>query len=552
MSKARSISKLTPATSGVVSIAGTAALKVPVGTTAERPSGEVGLVRYNSTTGFTEVYNSGVGWTNVGVPPPTITSVTPVTYNGESGTSFTITGANFTSDAGIKFVTNDGTEYPSATVTFVNSIQITATTPQDFTVAQEPLDIKLTQASGTTTLVDCIDCGGTPTWTTTAGSLGTIYDSMRATATLQVAAVDPDSSATISYSVVSGALPTGMTLNSSTGAITGTASAVVSDTTYNFTIRATDNAGNTSDRAFSSLVKAPVVQIFSYTGSDQTWNKPTGLTAVTAYMWGAAGGGAAGEGYSDAGGAGGYASGIINLTSISTLLVQVGAGGGQGRGTRAYPNGGLPAVRSGYTSGCGGGRSALFNTSVSAANSLLIAGGGGGGGGHGYGSTAAGYNYQGGNGGGTESTGSMGYRPSGVVVNGNTELTDLRAGPSNGGTNTSPTEGKALGRSAAQFQGADAGTGTSFESGGWNAAGGGGDGWYGGGVQDSMHGGGGGGSGYYNSSFVTSQTLSTTAITGGKKTTINPPQTASAYYSAGIGVGTANATGGNGRIVLVY
>ena len=266
---------------------------------------------------------------------PTITSVSPVTYNGESGTSFTINGSNFTSDAIIKFITNNGTEYTAATVTFANVSQIIATTPQDFTVAQEPLDVKLIQASGTTTLVDCIDCGGTPTWTTAAGNIKTIYDSLRNT-TLQVTATDPDSNATISYSVVSGALPTGMTLNSSTGAITGTASAVVSDTTYNFTIRATDNASNTSDRAFSCLVKAPVTQIFSYTGSDQTWTAPAGLTSATVYVWGA--GGSSGNGSNAPGGSGGYAEGIWSVTAGNTYTIVVGQGGDLSAttGTGAY------------------------------------------------------------------------------------------------------------------------------------------------------------------------------------------------------------------------
>jgi len=255
MSKARSISKLTPASSGVVSIAGTAALKVPVGTTAERPSGEVGLVRYNSTTGFTEVYNSGVGWTNIGVPPPTISNVTPVTYNGESGTSFTITGTNFIADAGIKFVTNDGTEYPAATVTFVNSTQITATTPQDFTVAQEPLDVKVVQSSGVSILTDCIDCGGTPTWTTTAGTLATINDAYgNYNPITTLIATDPDTNATISYSISSGSLPAGTSLNTNTGQITGDPTDVVAQTTSNFTIAAADNAGNISTRAFNIIV----------------------------------------------------------------------------------------------------------------------------------------------------------------------------------------------------------------------------------------------------------------------------------------------------------
>lgn len=254
MSKARSISKLTPATSGVVSIAGTAALKVPVGTTAERPSGEVGLVRYNSTTGFTEVYNSGVGWSSIGQPPPTIIGVSPVSYNGESGTSFTITGTNFTSDATIKFIINAGTEYTAATVTFLNSTEIIATTPQDFTTAQEPLDVKIIQSSGVSILADCIDCGGAPTWTTAAGTLATYIYPFDTTYNTSVSATDPDVGATITYSVSSGSLPANASFNTSTGAITGSiANPNASNVTNTFDILATDNAGNTSIRTFNII-----------------------------------------------------------------------------------------------------------------------------------------------------------------------------------------------------------------------------------------------------------------------------------------------------------
>jgi len=45
-----------------------------------------------------------------------------------------------------------------------------------------------------------------------------------------------------------------LTLNSSTGAITGTAPNATSDTTYNFTLRATDAESQTADRAFSITV----------------------------------------------------------------------------------------------------------------------------------------------------------------------------------------------------------------------------------------------------------------------------------------------------------
>ena len=45
-----------------------------------------------------------------------------------------------------------------------------------------------------------------------------------------------------------------LSLNSSTGAITGTAPSPTSETTYNFTLRATDQESQTADRAFSITV----------------------------------------------------------------------------------------------------------------------------------------------------------------------------------------------------------------------------------------------------------------------------------------------------------
>jgi hypothetical protein len=64
-----------------------------------------------------------------------------------------------------------------------------------------------------------------------------------------------------SYAVTAGSLPAGLSLNANTGAITGTASSVSSNTTANFTITATNGAGSTP-RAFSitvtNVVTAPV------------------------------------------------------------------------------------------------------------------------------------------------------------------------------------------------------------------------------------------------------------------------------------------------------
>lgn len=75
----------------------------------------------------------------------------------------------------------------------------------------------------------------------------------------------------LSYAISAGALPTGLTLNASTGAITGTPTAVG---TFNFTIRAADAYGDSNTQSFSIRVSYPAVTIArvplptGYTGSD--------------------------------------------------------------------------------------------------------------------------------------------------------------------------------------------------------------------------------------------------------------------------------------------
>ena len=234
------------------SSSGAGGMYVPTGSTAQRPgSPVVGYLRFNTDLNCLEQYTSN-GWVGIAAPPA-ISSVSPTTYNGEQGTSFTINGQAFDSSATVKFITSGGTEVTAATVAYVSSNQLTATTPRDFTVAEEPLSVKVINSTGLAyTLSSAIDCGSTPTWTTVSGTIATVEETL--SVSTSVSATDPDAGATITYSVTSGALPSGVTLNSSTGAITGTAPSVNADTTYNFTITATDNAGNSTSRAFSIVI----------------------------------------------------------------------------------------------------------------------------------------------------------------------------------------------------------------------------------------------------------------------------------------------------------
>ena len=104
-----------------------------------------------------------------------------------------------------------------------------------------------------------INVDNSPVFSTASGSLGNVYETQ--SDSFQVTATDADGE-TITYSVLSGSLPSGYSLNTSSGAITGTAPSVSSDTTSSFTIRATANSKNT-DRAFSITVKN-----FAYTNVD--------------------------------------------------------------------------------------------------------------------------------------------------------------------------------------------------------------------------------------------------------------------------------------------
>lgn len=231
--------------------------KLPSGTSAQRPSNpEVGMMRFNTEFGVMEQYTSE-GWTGV-ASPPTVTAVSPSGFNGASGTSFTITGTNFAANSIVKFITSGGTEVTAGSVTRNSTTELVATTPQAFSVADEPLSVKVTSRGLAAQKDQVIDCGGVPTWSTGA-SLPQAVETLSVNQTLT--ATDPDAGSTITYTLTSGTLPPGLSLNSATGAITGTAPSVgASGTTYNFTIEASDDGGNTTSRAFTLFVAsgAPV------------------------------------------------------------------------------------------------------------------------------------------------------------------------------------------------------------------------------------------------------------------------------------------------------
>lgn len=113
-----------------------------------------------------------------------------------------------------------------------------------------------------------------PVWNTVAGSLGnfpsaTIF-SYQLSASPQLPAV------TLTYAIISGSLPNGLTMNTA-GLILGIPTLVLSDTTNTFVVRATDNFSNIRDRTFSITMSGSAIPSFSTPGGsigtilDSTW-----------------------------------------------------------------------------------------------------------------------------------------------------------------------------------------------------------------------------------------------------------------------------------------
>jgi hypothetical protein len=217
-------------------------------------------------------------------------------------------------------------------------------------------------------------------------------------------------------------------------------------------------------------------QVFNYTGSQQTWTVPAGVTSVNVDVQGAQGGN---TGYGTAG-LGGRTQATMPVTPGATVVINV---GGQGNySTGGWNGGGTP-----YGCGCvggGGGASDIRIGGNALANRTIVAGGGGG----------AGYywnwtNDHGGNGGGLSG----------------------EAGKTNNAYNVSycGQGGTQVAGGAGANQGGPAG---SLGNGGGSGyyAGSGGGGYYGGG---SGYGGGGGGGG---SSFANNQATGVTQTQGFK------------------------------------
>lgn len=99
-----------------------------------------------------------------------------------------------------------------------------------------------------------------PVWNTAAGIIGSFPALVPMAYSLSATAVLPGT--TITYTLISGTLPLGLTI-SVDGIISGTPNLVVTDTSTIFTVRATDNLNNLRDRTFSIKISGSAIPQFT-------------------------------------------------------------------------------------------------------------------------------------------------------------------------------------------------------------------------------------------------------------------------------------------------
>jgi hypothetical protein len=286
---------------------------------------------------------------------------------------------------------------------------------------------------------------------------------------------------------------------------------------HNVTV--TTSAGTSNSQTFTINAGQ---QSFAYTGAQQSFVVPPGVTQVTIVANGAQGGsgGAPFGGIPGAGQAAGSITATIAVTPGETLPVFVGGVGASAAGSTPSPYGGPGGFNGGGAGGNGdsggggggGGSSDVRQGGADLGHRVVVAGGGGGGGGPTSSETAQ-SGGDGGSGGGT--TGGTGGAGAGLE------------GSTGGGFGGSQSGGGAVGDGGGSgASGGQTGTGGSGGSGAGTdngGGGGGGGGYYGGGGGGGLSnpyghfggGGGGGGSSYVEASATNVTSLQGTQLNGG-------------------------------------
>ena len=231
---------------------GTAA-DLNVGTSANN------IVQLNGSGALPAVDGSNL--TGVAETKPTISGISPSTITNAQ-TSVTITGTNFTSVPLVQAINSTGGITSADTVAFTSATSITAnftltTDGTYFIRVENPNGLAVRSSSALLNVSDA------PTWTTSAGSLGTVAAgssvslTVAATGDSNVTIAETTSVLTSNANTPAGTMNLTLSGSAATSAsytISGTAPSPTSNQTYTFTLSATDAESQVATREFTITV----------------------------------------------------------------------------------------------------------------------------------------------------------------------------------------------------------------------------------------------------------------------------------------------------------
>lgn len=387
------------------------AIKIPADSSNNRPSGQIGYIRYNTDSNYIEYWNGLTNsWVPISEPTPSVTGINPSYVPADSSFNYTISGYNFTSYSSVSFIGNvDSITYNTyGGTSFINSATLQARNTIAMSDASNNTGffVKVTNTNSNITGISStaiLSYNQGPVWVTAANTnLGTGISGITYTTGTKpftdLSAVDVSPpNLPLSFAYTSTGSPTGAPgiLLSTSGQLYGTSPTLttVVSTTYNFTAIVTDASGSFGpQRQFFFTISLPIATItgsgtsivgytdssgnnftqvapyangytvYIFTSGTSTFTTSPYFPPYVSYLvvggGGAGGAGDSGGSAGGGGGAGGYLSGYKAITSNTPYTITVGSGG------------------SGTTSvGGSGSASSVTGTGIS----LSAAGGGGGG-----------------------------------------------------------------------------------------------------------------------------------------------------------------------------
>jgi len=187
-----------------------------------------------------------LSWIDATETKPTVADVSQ-TIAPNTATDITITGTNFVSIPIVEFIKTDGSVTVANTVSFTSATSLAV----NVTLATGNYYVRIENPDGNAgrSTNNILTSSTAPTFSTSAGSLGTIAGNFSGT----VFTIAGSSDSAVTFSETTSVLSTANCTLSSAGVISTTdfGGSSTTPTTYNFTIRITDAEGQTADRSFS-------------------------------------------------------------------------------------------------------------------------------------------------------------------------------------------------------------------------------------------------------------------------------------------------------------